>query len=101
MRSEKQRVLVAFVRRPLFAVCNDLEVGRDAQVILLNLRNIRRSRRTYQEGREAPRQSGLAYAFGAGKQQRLRDAPARGHFHESCDYSGVAEKIVQDSKIPL
>ena len=96
MRRKKERIFVALVGWPLFAIHDDIEVRWKAQIILLDFGEVSGCCRAYQPGSEAPRQSGLAHTLGAGKQQRLRDASARRHFREGRHHSRVAEKVVQD-----
>ena len=90
MRRKEQRIFVALVGGPFFAIGNDGGVRLKTQVIVLDLAAV-----TQQPGCKSPRQSGLSHAFGAGQQNGLRNPLLAGHGEERLRGGAVPIEIFE------
>src|SRR5580698_2697793 len=101
MRSKQQRVFVAFVGRPFLALRDDLGIGFQAEIVLLDF--VRSADRvlTKHGGRESPRQRGFAHSFRAIQQNGLWDALLLRHREQCLRNLSVTVKILERQAFSL
>ncbi len=89
MRGEQQRIFVALVGWPFFALRDDFGIRFQAEIVLLDFVRSADHRR-----RESPRQRGFAHSFRTVQQNGLRDALLLRH-REQClrDFAVTVEML--------
>ena len=90
VRCKQQRVLIAFVGRPLLALRDDVAIRFQAEIVELDF-----FRAAHQRRGEAPDQSSLSHPFGSIEQQCLRNALLLRHREERLGNRAIAMKIAE------